>query len=257
MIFELSKDLRKKLIPMFDGMDSTIILSCLQGHMGTTWVDDLENPTVAQITVGIFVFFAGNPTTKTAEELLCNLSDYNLVIVNTEDWKKQIETVHKGSIEKFQRFKFYKNPEHLNKSHIQTLLSPLPEGYELKKIDAVIAKEASLHELSEDFTTQFNSIDDFINLGVGFVILNEGQVVCGATSFSIYDDGIEIEIATHPQHRRKGLATITASALILDCLDRGFYPSWDAANNESVKLAEKLGYIFKESYDTYFIEYVK
>ncbi|MBE1556226.1 GNAT family N-acetyltransferase [Sporosarcina limicola] len=257
MIYELSNDLRKKLIPMFDDMDSTIILSCLQGHMGSAWVDDLENPTVAQVTVGIFVFFAGNPNTKIAEELLYNLSDYNLVIVNTDEWKKRIESVHKGSIEKFQRYKFLKNPDHLGKSHIQNLLSPLPEGYELKKIDATIAKEPSLHELSEDFITQFNSIDDFINRGVGFAVLNEGQVVCGATSFSIYDDGIEIEIATHPQHRRKGLATITASALIVDCLNRGIYPSWDGANNESVKLAEKLGYIFKESYDTYFINYIK
>lgn len=257
MIYELSKDLRKSLIPMFDGMDSTIILSCLQGHMGSAWVDDLENPTVAQVTVGIFVFFAGNPNTKTAEELLYNLSDYNLVIVNTDEWKGRIETVHNGSIEKFPRYNFTKNPEHLSKGHLQKLLSPLPAGYELKKIDATIAKESSLHELSEDFIAQFNSIDDFISRGVGFVVLNEGQVVCGATSFSIYDEGIEIEIATHPQHRRKGLATITASALILDCLDRGIYPSWDGANNESVKLAEKLGYIFKESYDTYFIDYVR
>ncbi|MET3658578.1 MULTISPECIES: GNAT family N-acetyltransferase [Sporosarcina] len=257
MIYELSNDLRKKLIPMFDGMDSTIILSCLQGHMGTALVDDLENPTVAQVTVGIFVFFAGNPNTKIAEELLYNLSEYSLAIVNTEEWKNRIETIHKGSIEKFQRYKFNKNPEHLDKTHIQKLLTPLPEGYELKKIDATIAKEPSLHELSEDFIAQFNSIDDFIDRGVGFAILKEGQVVCGATSFSIYDDGIEIEIATHPQHRRKGLAIITASALILDCLERGIYPSWDGANNESVKLAEKLGYIFKESYDTYFIDYIK
>lgn len=242
---------------MFDGMDSTIILSCLQGHMGTAWVDDLENPTVAQVTVGIFVFFAGNPNTKIAEELLYNLSEYSLAIVNTEEWKNRIETIHKGSIEKFQRYKFNKNPEHLDKTHIQKLLTPLPEGYELKKIDATISKEPSLHELSEDFIAQFNSIDDFIDRGVGFAILKEGQVVCGATSFSIYDDGIEIEIATHPQHRRKGLAIITASALILDCLERGIYPSWDGANNESVKLAEKLGYIFKESYDTYFIDYIK
>ena len=63
MIFEADLHVRKKLIPMFEKIDSTIILSCLQGHMGTAWVDDLENPTVAQITVGIFVFFAGNADT--------------------------------------------------------------------------------------------------------------------------------------------------------------------------------------------------
>lgn len=254
MIYELRSELRKKLIPMFDGMDDTVILSCLQGHMGSAWVDDLENPTVAQIKVGIFVFFAGNPNAKMAEDLLCNLSEYNLVIVNTDEWKKRIEAVHKGSMEKFQRYSFKKNPEHLDKNHIQNLLSSLPEGYDLKKIDATIVKEPSLHALSEDFTAQFDSTEDFINRGVGFAILNGRQVVCGATSFSIYDDGIEIEIATDAQHRRQGLATIAASALILDCLEKGIYPSWDAANKKSIKLAEKLGYVFKESYDTYFIE---
>lgn len=256
MIYEVNNEARKKIIPMFERMDSTILLACLQGHMGSAWVDNLENPTVAQVTVGIFVFFAGDPNTTAAEELLHNLADYNLVIVNTDEWKNRIETVHKGSIEKFQRYRFEKNPEHLDRRHIQNLLSPLPKGYELKRIDAMVAKEPSLHELSEDFVAQFNSVDDFIDRGVGFAILNEGQVVCGATSFSIYDDGIEIEIATHPQHRRKGLATITAAALMVDCLDRGMYPSWDGANSESVKLAEKLGYVYKESYDTYFIEYV-
>lgn len=59
MIYEADISVREKLTSMFQNIDSTIILSYLQGHMGTAWVDDLENPTVAQITVGIFVFFAG------------------------------------------------------------------------------------------------------------------------------------------------------------------------------------------------------
>lgn len=254
MIYEADITVRKKLISMFEKIDSTIILSYLQGHMGTAWVDDLENPTVAQITVGIFVFFAGNPETKEAEELLYNLPDFTLAIVDSDEWKNRIETVHVGSIEKFQRFRFEKNPEHLDRKHIQNLLSTLPEGYEIKRIDKKIAKEPSFHELSEDFVSQFDSIDDFINRGVGYAILNEGQVVSAATSFSIYDDGIEIEVASHPNHRRRGLATIIASTLILDCLERGKYPSWDGANEESVKLAQKLGYKLKGSYDTYFIE---
>jgi GNAT superfamily N-acetyltransferase len=222
--------------------------------MGTAWVDNPKNPTVAQITVGIFVFFAGDPATKEAEELLYNLLDFTLAIVESDEWKNRIETVHVGSIEKFQRYRFKKNTEDLDRKNIQNLLSTLPEGYEIKRIDKKIAKEPSFHELSEDFVSQFDSIDDFINRGVGYAILNEGQVVSAATSFSIYDDGIEIEVASHPNHRRKGLATIVASTLILDCLDRGKYPSWDAANEESVKLAQKLGYNFRESYDTYFID---
>ncbi|MFJ8353434.1 GNAT family N-acetyltransferase [Bacillus paramycoides] len=254
MIYEADNNVREKLVSMFENIDSTIVLSYLQGHMGNAWIDNLENPTVAQITVGIFVFYAGDPNAEEAEELLYNLSDFTLAIVDSDEWKHRIETVHKGSIEKIQRFRFSKNPEDLDRVHIQKLLSTLPEEYEIKKIDKDIAKASSFHELSEDFISQFDSIDDFIDRGVGYAILHKGQVVSAATSFSIYDVGIEIEIASHPNHRRKGLATVVASVLILDCLDRGKYPSWDGANSESVKLAKKLGYTFKESYDTYFID---
>lgn len=254
MIYEADINVRKKLVPMFDKIDSTMLLSYLQGHMGTAWVDNLENPTVAQITVGIFVFYAGNPNTKEAEELLFNLPEFTLVIVDSDEWKERIETVHNGSFEKFQRHRFEKNPEHMDRKHIQNLISLLPEGYKIKKVDKNIAKKSSFQELSEDFISQFDSIDDFVNRGVGYAILYQGKVVSAATSFSIYDEGVEIEVASHPDHKRKGLATIVSSALILDCIDRGKYPSWDGANSESVELAKKLGYVFKESYDTYYID---
>ncbi|WP_223702476.1 GNAT family N-acetyltransferase [Sutcliffiella deserti] len=257
MIYEADLTVREKLIPMFEKIDSTIILSYLQGHMGTAWVDDPENPTVAQINVGIFVFFAGDSSSKTAEELLYNLPDFTLAIVDSDEWKNRIETVHSDSFEKFQRYRFMKSPNYFDGKYLKNLLTTLPDGYEIKRIDKNIAELPSFHELSEDFVSQFESIEDFLNRGVGYSILKNGQVVSAATSFSIYDEGIEIEVASHPNHRRKGLASITASALILDCLDRGKYPSWDGANLESVELAKKLGYKFKESYDTYFIEYIK
>lgn len=254
MIYQADFNVRQKLVPMFEKIDSTIVLSYLQGHMGTAWVDDLENPTVAQITVGIFVFYAGNSNIEEAEELLFNVPDFTLAIVDSDEWKKRIETVHSGAIEKFQRHRFKKNPEHLDRTHIEDLMSSLPKGYAIMKVDKDIAQSSSFNELSEDFTSQFDSIEDFINRGMGHAILHEGKVVSAATSFSIYDEGIEIEVASHPDHRRKGLATIVASALVLDCIDRGKYPSWDGANSESVELAKKLGYVFKESYDTYFID---
>ncbi|GEL78509.1 zwittermicin A resistance protein ZmaR [Tenuibacillus multivorans] len=204
--------------------------------------------------MGIFVFYAGNPNAEEADQLLYNLPEFTLAIVKTEEWKRKVETVHKGSFEKFQRFEFYKNPNHLDRIRIKNNLNQLPEEYELKRIDLNIAKDPSLHELSEDFISQFNSVNDFIDRGIGFAVLHHGEVVCGATSYSIYDDGIEFEVATHHDHRRKGLATVAASALILECFNRGLYPSWDGANMESVKLAEKLGYILNEPYDTYFID---
>lgn len=59
-------------------------------------------------------------------------------------------------------------------------------------------------------------------------------------------DAIEIEVDTIEPERRKHLAAVACSALILECLKEGLYPSWDAQNMNSVHLAEKLDYIDKD-----------
>lgn len=51
--------------------------------------------------------------------------------------------------------------------------------------------------------------------------------------------------------RRKGLASVCGAKLILECMKRGLYPSWDAQNKGSVALAEKLGYHFSHEYVAY------
>ena len=47
------------------------------------------------------------------------------------------------------------------------------------------------------------------------------------------------------------MAYICGAKLILECLDRGWYPSWDAQNLWSVALAQKLGYRFDHEYVVY------
>lgn len=47
------------------------------------------------------------------------------------------------------------------------------------------------------------------------------------------------------------LATVCCSALILNCLEEGLYPSWAAHNMNSVHLAQKLGYEFSHEYVAY------
>ncbi len=80
MIYEVDSNLRKNLFSVFKNIDCTIIPSCLQGHMGKAWVDDIEKPTVVQVIVGVFAFYAGDPNSREAEELLYNLPENILVI---------------------------------------------------------------------------------------------------------------------------------------------------------------------------------
>ena len=62
-----------------------------------------------------------------------------------------------------------------------------------------------------------------------------------------------MEIDTNEDYRGKGLATICGAKLILACLDRGLYPSWDAANERSVHLAGKFGYNVEGPYHSWFL----
>ena len=76
-------------------------------------------------------------------------------------------------------------------------------------------------------------------------------IVSGASSYSYYSGGIEIEIDNREAFRRRGLDLVCGARLILECLDRGLYPSWDAQNLGSISLAKKLGYEFSHEYPAY------
>ena len=124
--------------------------------MGTAWVNDLENPKVAQVTVGIFTFYAGDPNTKETEELLRNIPERILVIVNSEEWKQRLETFHERKIDKFLRYKFKRNPEVFNRSKLKSFISALPKEYELRRIDEHIA--IALHYIRYLKISQVNFI---------------------------------------------------------------------------------------------------
>jgi predicted GNAT family acetyltransferase len=89
--------------------------------------------------------------------------------------------------------------------------------------------------------------------GLGVAILKDGEPVSGASSYTSYIGGIEIQIDTKQEYRRRGLAYISGAKLILECLKRGLYPSWDAHNIWSVALAKKLGYRLDREYIAYVI----
>jgi len=223
--------------------------------MGTAWVDDISQPRVAQINVGVFMFLAGDPTTPAAKEVLVNLPEHSYIIVNTQEWKTLIEDLHVGSYQKFSRYAFKRDPNLFDKQKLEGNLKRLAPDYILRPIDKEIAHMDSFHALSEDFTYQYDSIAHYLEKSLGFAILYKDQVVSVASAYSVYDGGLEIEVDTHPEFRRKGLALIVSSALILESLRRNIYPNWDAVDLNSVQLAEKLGYEVDTAYDTYYIHY--
>ncbi|WP_081778696.1 GNAT family N-acetyltransferase [Butyrivibrio proteoclasticus] len=128
------------------------------------------------------------------------------------------------------------------------------KDYELKEIDSDLYDKCMEDPVTRDFVSSFADKKQYLDLGREIVILRDGEIVSGASSYTRYNEGTEIEVDTIESERRNHLATIACSALILRCLKEKLYPSWDAQNMNSVRLAEKLGYEFDHEYIAYEVD---
>lgn len=244
MIYEIQDT--DKVKHLFEGWKETLIYSCLQKVMGNIYVTNMENPKSAFAFVGCFGFFAGEPD----RELVINKPDGFVILTpQNEAWGKLIEECF-PSAKRVLRYAIKKDTKFDREKLIKNI-ELLSEDYELKKIDAELYDKCLSNPLTEDFVSSFESKEQYLSIGRGMVITKGGNIVAGASSYTRYREGIEIEVDTVPEERRKHLATVACSALILNCLDEGLYPSWDAQNMNSVHLAEKLGYEFDHEYAVY------
>lgn len=219
-----------------------------QGYMGEVWVDNVENPDFSIVLLGRFCFIDGNPKNELVKQVLFNLDNYYKTIIANENWYKIIEEVYKDKYEIDKRFSIKKNTK-FDKEKIKMLSSNIKNEYKIEKIDS---NNYKLINETNSFSTNITMSDNFVNNGIGFCAKNEkNEIVAVIASNGIYDDGIEINIKIEEKDRHKGLGTALGSKMILECLAQNKYPSWDAANLDSVGLAEKLGYEVDSEYRIY------
>lgn len=244
MIYELEDT--SKVEGLFMGWQETLIYSCLQKIMGKIYVTDISFPKAAMAFVGCFAFYAGEPD----YELVRNKPDgFVIMVPQNEEWARVIEECYL-SAKKVTRYAIKKDTG-FDKGKLQSQVAMLPKGYELRRIDSEIYDMCFESPVTADFVSAFGSKEKYLEIGRGMVILRDGKIAAGASSYTRYKEGIEIEVDTAEPERRKNLATIVCASLILRCIEEGLYPSWDAQNMNSVRLAEKLGYEFDHEYVAY------
>ena len=214
MIYEIKDMLKVK--DLFEGWQETLIYSCLQNVMGKIYVTDLKNPRSAFAFVGCFGFYAGEPD----RELVINKPEgFVIMIPQNEDWAKLIEESF-VSAKRVIRYAIKKDTK-FDKKLLRRETKKLPAGYELVRIDSELYDKCLMNPVTADFVSSFDSKEHYLEMGRGMVILKDGEIVSGASSYTRYRDGIEIEVDTVEQERRRHLATIACSALILSCLEEG------------------------------------
>lgn len=247
MIYEITDT--RKISALFEKWEETLIWSCLQGIMGKVYADSLNTPTSAMAIIGDFTFFAGKPNIELAayKPDWCTQS-FMIMVPQNECWKDIIIRFYGKKAKIVSRYAIKKEPHVFDKRRLERVVASLPEQYALSMIDEQLYQMCKAETWSADLVSQFSSYEKYHELGIGAVVCHNNRIVSGASSYSRYQDGIEIEIDTREEYRRKGLAYVCGAKLILECLKRNLYPSWDAHNKGSVALAEKLGYHYSHTY---------
>ena len=240
---------------IFAHWDETIIWSCLQNIMGDIYAvyngKSQETPGSAMAFLGDFCFLAGVPSRELVMFRPDGCGPYIIMVPQNDGWAQLIWDCHRDNAKRITRYAIKKEQDVFDKEKLHRAVSSLRPGFSLKMMDEELYHLCRSREWSRDLVSQYADYEMYRKLGIGVVALKNGQPVSGASSYATYRGGIEIEIDTKEEYRRKGLAYACGAKLILECLEQNLYPSWDAHNMWSVALAEKLGYHYDHEYTAF------
>jgi RimJ/RimL family protein N-acetyltransferase len=221
----------------------------LEGQMGKAFVDDSDQPQAFQVQIGPFVYFAGDPTCPSAQAMLRNLAPYTFFMPSGPAWLEAAQAIHGRRLDPLPRYSF--SSSQLDRTRLEGLIQ-ISVKDQIRRMDLAFAKEVWGQDHFVDLS-EFDSPEDFLERGVGFFTELGGVVTGAAFSSLACSRGIEVSVYIEPAYRRRGLATLLAASLLRWCLENGSEPHWDAANWESCRLAEKMGYVATGKYQAYLL----
>jgi GNAT superfamily N-acetyltransferase len=228
-----------------------ISIECvIEGQMGRVYVDDPDRFAACCLAAGPFRYFAGDAGAPGGRRLMEALAPYNILMPSPAPWLELAREVFGDHLRSFSRFSF--STDRLSSEHLNLLLEYSPHRESVVRLDLnLIAQIAGQPDMYLDLD-DFDSPADFMARGMGYTILDEGRAMGIVYSSLVNSRGIEVSVYVKDAFRRQGVAVALCSQLLLECLHHGLRPNWDAANTESVRLAEKLGYRYVESYEAYY-----
>ncbi len=240
------------LWPLFSSLKYDPTLDALiHGYHGAVFCDDLNAPNVAYGHVGWNYYIVGNANHEHANTLIQSLPQ-GIEIHCSEAWKEKMYTLHPLKVTKKTRYAM--DHTSLKKDTLRTIINQYNDTILIRPIDENMYQTLLTQTWSKDFVINFKTKEDFLKNGKGYVALDKTVIAGGVSSFSRFNEGYDIEIITHKQYRRQGIATLLGAYFALQCLKENKIPYWDAAHLQSVALAEKLGYTLDHAYEILVIQ---
>ena len=245
----------KKIIDMFSWCRDSMLKSYSEGITGAGYCDNKSEPAWSAVFTGDYCFLAGKPAENNElAQLIKNNGSETVVIPQYSDWLEPLNRCGCG-LELTKRYHTRLPDNGFDLKRLEIIRSEICKikGAAIEKIGEKEYNELRYCKWENSFVSNFKDYSDYSRNGFGYIILIDGQIASGASTFGSYSKGVEIQIASDPKYRRMGLASICSAQFIIECIKRGLRPHWDAANLISVKIAEKLGFKYDGSYPAFYI----
>jgi GNAT superfamily N-acetyltransferase len=249
--YPLTKTNRINLAKAFRNVPRVdISIECvLEGQMGTAYVDNLENPSAYKIQIGPFFYLAGDAFGEGGQEMLKDIKPYNLFMSSSTGWVDECRKLFGDRLVAFDRYSF--SSEKLSIENLRQFCQH--PAHNIKKMDGALVESLWGRDHFIDIS-DFDSPSDFMDRGIGYYAGKNGEIIGAAYSSLVCNQGIEISLFVSDDHRRQGMATALSANLVHWCLENKMDAHWDAANPESCKLAEKLGYVPLGTYQAHYLK---
>lgn len=207
---------------------------------GDIYTDSAEYPTFALFWhVSGFAYLTGRPNDGDLEEiykLMKNEDGTNLrrFVLELKDEVVRAYFQRKKDVEEHPRYRFRLQDK-------ETLDEAVPEGYELREVDAGLLAKISGNIVPASF---WRSEEEFLENGKGYCVMYGDEVVSVAFSAAVSSNQVDIGIETAQAHRNKGLAVIAAKKMVEYVKSIHKEPVWDCnvANVGSRRTAERVGF---------------
>ena len=222
----------------------------VEGAMGRVWVDDPVAPSVFKLQTGPFVYLAGQANCEAGRMLISALRPESLLMPSAPGWLEALQAHFRERLEAMERYRF--THERLSLARLQTLTTSSCHAAQVLAMDRAVAEAVWSRDHYIDLS-EYASPADFVQRGLGFYVGEPGAVLGAAFASLVCSRGIEVSVFVERAHRERGMATALTSRLLIACLARGLEPHWDAANDESCRLALKLGYISAGGYLAHYV----
>ena len=242
----------QRALALFAGMPGarSMVLAALAGQ-GRVLVDSPVRPRCGVAVAGDFLYCGGVPGPEARYILRHAMGSHEGWLIYAPGvWLDVVRSITPVAMETRIAYDHDVQPEDV---HLRRLLQAMPAGAAFQPIEGEWIAWCRKAEWSRDFVSLFTE-EDYAQRGLGVLLVVEGEVVAGASSYVSYPGGIEIQLQTRDDMQGRGYATLAAAKLILMAHERGLIATWDAANPVSAHIAQKLGYKQEGTYQVAVIE---